>query len=192
MKAISYISTISIPLIIVIVVIYGIKEKKNVYELFIEGAKDGMNTVIQLFPTLLAIFLAIGMIRHSGILECLINSLESVSKQQVFPVEIFPLAILKPISGSASIAVGTEILKNTLTDIKIVTIFLRVPKDELQRRLENRVDRLSHEEIKLRLNRFDYEESKIGSYDYVIKNDNLEKTVSIIRNIIEQECKVDT
>jgi len=86
---------------------------------------------------------------------------------------------------------GTEILKNTLKDIKIVTIFLRVPKDELQRRLENRVDQLSHEEIKLRLNRFDYEESKIGSYDYVIKNDNLEKTVSIIRNIIEEEYKLD-
>lgn len=119
MKAISYISTISIPLIIVIVVIYGIKEKKNVYELFIEGAKDGMNTVIQLFPTLLAIFLAIGMIRHSGILECLINSLEAVSKQQMFPVEIFPLAILKPISGSASIAVGTEILKNYGVDSQI-------------------------------------------------------------------------
>ena len=84
---------------------------------------------------------------------------------------------------------GTENLKNTLTDIKIVTIFLRVPKDELQRRLENRIDRLSHEEIKLRLNRFDYEESKIGLYDYVIKNDNLEKTVSIIEKIIIEESK---
>ncbi len=86
---------------------------------------------------------------------------------------------------------GTEILKNTLKNIKVVTIFLRVPKEELQRRLENRIDQLSHEEIKLRLNRFDYEESKIYLYDYVIKNDNLEKTVSIIQRIIEEESKTE-
>ncbi len=86
---------------------------------------------------------------------------------------------------------GTENLKKILTDIKIVTIFLRVPKDELKRRLENRIDQLSHEEIKLRLNRFDYEESKIGLYDYVIKNDNLEKTVNIIKTIIEHEYSLE-
>ena len=84
---------------------------------------------------------------------------------------------------------GTEILKNTLTDIKIVTIFLRVPKEELRHRLENRVDKPSEGEIILRLNRFDYEESKIGLYDYVLKNDNLEKAVSIIQRIIEEESK---
>ncbi len=84
---------------------------------------------------------------------------------------------------------GTEKLKEVLKDmdIKVVTIFLRVPKDELKRRLENRIDKLSHEEITLRLNRFDYEESKINVYDYVMKNDNLEKAVKIIQEIIEQE-----
>lgn len=86
---------------------------------------------------------------------------------------------------------GTEELKNTLTDIKIVTIFLRVPKEELERRLENRVDQLPRDEIILRLNRFDYEESKIGNYDYVLKNDDLEKTVSIIKTIIEHEMRKD-
>ena len=45
-------------------------------------------------------------------------------------------------------------------------------------------------EIELRLNRFDYEESKIGIYDYVIKNDDLEKTVQIIMTIIENEYKL--
>lgn len=84
---------------------------------------------------------------------------------------------------------GTEKLKKILADegIKVVTIFLRVPKDELKRRLENRIDKLSHEEIKLRLNRFDYEESKMNIYDYVMKNDNLEKALSIIETIITKE-----
>ena len=84
---------------------------------------------------------------------------------------------------------GTEILKSTLKDIKIVTIFLRVPKEELRRRLENRIDKPSEGEIILRLNRFDYEESRIGLYDYVLKNEDLEKTVSIIEEIIRQEEK---
>ncbi len=86
---------------------------------------------------------------------------------------------------------GTEILKNTLKDIKIVTIFLRVPKDELRRRLENRIDKPSEGEIILRLNRFDYEESRIGLYDYVLKNEDLDKTVSIIEEIIKQEERTE-
>ena len=78
----------------------------------------------------------------------------------------------------------SRILKN---DLKIVTIFLRVPKEELQKRLEQRIDKLSIKEIQTRLNRFDFEESKIGMYDYVIKNNNLEKTVNIIMEIIKNE-----
>ena len=85
---------------------------------------------------------------------------------------------------------GTENLKKAL-DCKIVTIFLRVPKEELRRRLENRADKPDEGEIILRLNRFDYEESKIGIYDYVIKNDDLEKTVQIIMTIIRNEEKLE-
>ena len=86
---------------------------------------------------------------------------------------------------------GTEALVDLLkNDTKVVTIFLRVPKHELENRLKNRIDHLSPKEIQLRLNRFDYEESKIGIYDYVLKNDNLEKTVSIIQTIIEKEYKI--
>ena len=72
-------------------------------------------------------------------------------------------------------------------DTKIVTIFLKVPKEELRRRLESRIDKPSPKDIELRLNRLQYEESKIGIYDYVIKNNNLEKTVNIIMEIIKSE-----
>ncbi len=86
---------------------------------------------------------------------------------------------------------GVEnLLKLLKDDVKIVTIFLRVPKAELQRRLENRIDKPSLKEIQLRLNRFDYEESKIGMYDYIIKNNDLEKTVNIITTIINNEYKL--
>ena len=87
---------------------------------------------------------------------------------------------------------GTEHLKELLKqDTKVVTVFLRVPKEELRKRLEERVDKPSPAEIVLRLNRFDYEESKISSYDYVLKNDDLEKTVQIIRTVIENEQEME-
>ena len=73
----------------------------------------------------------------------------------------------------------------------MITIFLRVPKEELKKRLEARVDKPSPQEVILRLNRFDYEESKINLYDYVLKNDDLEKTVQIIKTIIENEQKME-
>lgn len=83
---------------------------------------------------------------------------------------------------------GVENLVKLLgNDTKIVTIFLKVPKEELRRRLESRIDKLSPKDIELRLNRLQYEESKIGIYDYVIKNNNLEKTVNIIMEIIKSE-----
>ena len=84
---------------------------------------------------------------------------------------------------------GTEHLQDLLkTNTKVVTIFLRVPKDELERRLKERTD--SPAEIRLRLSRFEYEESKINLYDYVLKNDDLEKTVKIVMTIIENEKKI--
>ena len=86
---------------------------------------------------------------------------------------------------------GVENLINILKqDTKVVTIFLRVPKEILVKRLENRIDKPDIKEITLRLNRFDYEESRIGMYDYVIKNNNLEKSVQIIQSIIENEYKL--
>lgn len=88
---------------------------------------------------------------------------------------------------------GTEHLKEILkNDTKVVTAFLKVPKEELKRRLENRIDKPGPDEVKLRLNRFDYEESKIGLYDYVLKNNDLEKTVQIIMTIIENEVRLET
>lgn len=86
---------------------------------------------------------------------------------------------------------GTENLVKLLkNDTRVVTIFLKVPKEVLAKRLENRMEKPDYKEITLRLNRFDYEESKIGMYDYVIKNNDLEKTISIIMEIINSELKI--
>ena len=94
--------------------------------------------------------------------------------------------------GESQLAKGTEnLIKKLGNDTKLVTIFLKVDKEELKNRLINRGDNLSEADMQLRLGRLEYEESKIGLYDYVIKNDNLEKTVQIIMTIIENEKKLE-
>lgn len=87
---------------------------------------------------------------------------------------------------------GTEnLIKLLSNETRLVTIFLKVDREELRKRLIARGDNLTEEELELRLGRLEYEESKIKLYDYVIKNDNLEKTVNIIKTIIECEKKLE-
>ena len=85
---------------------------------------------------------------------------------------------------------GTENLIKLLgRDTRIVTIFLKVGKEELKKRLFERGD--NAQDIELRLSRLDYEESKLKLYDYVLKNDDFEKTVQIIMTIIENEKRIE-
>lgn len=85
---------------------------------------------------------------------------------------------------------GTENLVNLLgNQTKIVTIFLKVSKDVLRERLEKRGD--TEDAITLRLARFDLEAEKQSNYDYIIPNNNLQKTSDIIMTIIESENKLN-
>ena len=85
---------------------------------------------------------------------------------------------------------GTEnLIKLLANDTRIVTIFLKVEKEELKRRLFERGDAIP--DIEVRLNRLEYEESKLKLYDYVLKNDELEKTVQTIMTIIENEKRIE-
>ena len=119
MTIVSYLSEIIIPFVIVFVIGYGIVEKKNVYDIFIKGAKNGVKIVIKLFPTLLAIFLAINMLRNSGVIDFIINFVKPILNILNIPVEIMSLALLRPISGTASMAVATDIIKASGVDSKI-------------------------------------------------------------------------
>ena len=119
MKIVNYISTIAVPVVIIIIVIYGIADKKKVYDIFVEGATEGMSIVIKIFPTLLGIFLAVGALRSSGLLEIITRAVSIFTNRVGFPSEVMPLAMLRPISGSASLAVATDIMKTYGVDSKI-------------------------------------------------------------------------
>ncbi len=109
---VNFISNLAMPLIILMIVLYGFLEKKEVFDKFLEGAKDGIKIVVNIFPTLIGLFLAVGALRSSGIIDIIIQCLEPILHLINFPSEIMPLAILRPISGSSSIAIATDIMKN--------------------------------------------------------------------------------
>lgn len=109
---INYFSSAAIPVFILIIVFYGLKEKVKVFDVFLDGSKEGIEIVFKLFPTLLGIFLAIGALRSSGFIDLVVNLITPFTNLLEMPSEIAPLAILRPISGSASMAVATDIMQN--------------------------------------------------------------------------------
>lgn len=123
---INYISSAAIPVMITLIILYGLKEKNNVFDTFLDGAKEGIEIVFKLFPTLVGIFLAVGALRSSGLIDFIVELLSPVVEFLKFPSEIMPLALLRPISGSASMAVAVDIMQNygvdTLTGIISSTI----------------------------------------------------------------------
>ena len=119
MQIITFLSNIAMPFIILIIICYGLIERKNVFDTFVDGAKEGLEIVFNIFPTLIGLFVAIGTLRSSGIINLIVNLLNPVLNYINFPSEIMPLALLRPISGSASIAVATDIMKNYGVDSKI-------------------------------------------------------------------------
>ena len=119
MNKINYISSAIIPIIIGIIVIFGLYEKRKVYDTFIEGAREGIDVVLNIFPTLVGIFIAIGALRSSGVLDFIINIIKPVTNLLNFPSEVLPLALLRPISGSGAMGVATDIIKNFGVDSRI-------------------------------------------------------------------------
>ena len=122
MKAINFLSSVAMPMVILLIVMYGVKEKNKVFDTFLEGAKEGIRTTLSILPTLIGLFLAIGALRSSGVLELIIKLSSPLLDIFKFPSELMPLAILRPISGSGSIAVATDIMKNCGVDSLIGNI----------------------------------------------------------------------
>ena len=119
MTIINYISSSAVPVVISLIIIYAMLEKNAVYDTFVEGAKEGIEIVIKIFPTLIGVFLAVGVLRDSGILDLVVKYIQPITDVFKIPSEIMPLALVRPISGSASIAVATDIMTKYGVDNKI-------------------------------------------------------------------------
>ncbi len=101
----------AIPFVLVSIPLYGALKRVKVYESFVEGAKGGFQMAIRIIPYLVAILVAVGMLRGAGAIDMLARGLDPVLRRIGFPVEILPLAIMRPLSGSGSMGIVTELIK---------------------------------------------------------------------------------
>ena len=96
---------------------YGLIIKKiKVYESFVDGAKDGFDIALRIIPYLVAILVAIGMFRASGAMEMFISFISPILNIIGFPPENVPLAIMRPLSGSGSLGLFTDLVNEYGTD----------------------------------------------------------------------------
>jgi len=118
-KIISFIGNSSSIVIIGTIVIFGVLEKKNVFSLFTVGVKNGAKIILELFPTLIGLFVAVGMLSSSGVIEFISDKIYSIFKNIIVFQELIPLAVLRPISGSTAMAVGMNIMQKAGVDSEI-------------------------------------------------------------------------
>jgi len=90
--------------------LYGAIKKVNVFDAFVAGAKQGFETSVSIIPYLIAMIVAIGMLRASGFFELMYIVLAPALKAIGMPPELLPLALIRPFSGSASTAVMAELI----------------------------------------------------------------------------------
>ncbi len=106
------ISKIILPIFIIVIVFYGVKKKINVYDTFLEGAKEGLQTTFSIFPAIIAMIFAINIFLDSNFLGFVIKIINPIIGNVSLPLEIIPMALLRPISGTASLAVMNDIFKS--------------------------------------------------------------------------------
>ncbi len=101
----------AIPVLLVGIPLVGILRGVKVYEVFVDGAKEGFDVAVKIIPFLVGILVAIGMFRGSGAMDLLTAALRPVMAATGFPAEVLPLAIMRTLSGSGSLALTTDLIK---------------------------------------------------------------------------------
>ncbi|CAN7339973.1 MULTISPECIES: spore maturation protein [Bacillaceae] len=108
-----WISTISlwlIPIMIGFILIYGTIKKVPTYETFVDGGKEGIKIAVSIIPFLIGMLVAITIFRESGALEFFVGLIRPALLALGIPPEIVPLAIIRPISGTAALGMMSDII----------------------------------------------------------------------------------
>lgn len=109
--ALDAISLWAMPVLLVTIPLVGLLRKVKVYDVFIEGAREGFDVGVKIIPFLVGILVAIGMFRASGAMDLLMAGLRPIVTATQFPAELVPLAILRSLTGSGSLAFTTDLIK---------------------------------------------------------------------------------
>ena len=116
MKFLLFLSDCIVPLVIFMIVFYGISKNVCVYDEFIKGSEKGMHTVVKIMPTVVGLMLATGVLRSSGVLSVLSKGIGPFTDRIGLPADLVPLAIVKMFSSSAATGLLLDIFKEYGTD----------------------------------------------------------------------------
>ena len=105
------VSAWAIPVVLALVLLVGAVRRVKVYEGFVSGAKEGFQVAVRLIPYLVAILVAVGMFRASGAMDLALSLLGPLTSRLGIPTEILPVAALRPLSGSGTLGLVTELMK---------------------------------------------------------------------------------
>lgn len=101
----------AVPTLLLAITAWGLSKGQPIYESFVEGAKEGWQTAVRLLPYLVAMLVAIQVFQHSGALAQLIKLIHPITSLVGFPSEALPLALMRPISGSGSLALLSQVFE---------------------------------------------------------------------------------
>lgn len=104
------ISDMIIPVMIAVILLNGMRKKIDVFSVFTDGAKDGLQTSFRILPALIGLMTCIGMLKASGAVDIFCTVLEPFSEKLGIPPEVLPLALFRPLSGSGSLSICQQIL----------------------------------------------------------------------------------
>ncbi len=110
-QSLAILSNWAIPFLIFVILLAAIRKKIKVYEVFVDGAKEGFEIAVMIIPYLVAILVAIGMFRASGGMEFIIRYIAPLTNKLGMPAETLSVALMRPLSGSGSLGIITELLK---------------------------------------------------------------------------------
>ena len=103
------ISDFLIPVTILFIVVFGCLQRVDIYEVFLEGAKEGLQTVIDILPTLIGLVMAVEVVRAGGLLDLMVELIRPLSNAVGFRAELAPLSIVRLVSSSAATGLLTDL-----------------------------------------------------------------------------------
>lgn len=113
-------TSLIIPLIILLIISHGLIKKIAVYNEFVDGAKEGFTIAVNIIPYLVAMLFAIAMFRASGALDFLLMLLSPLADFFGFSAEVIPMGLVRPLTGSGSVGVLAELINTHGEDSIIV------------------------------------------------------------------------
>lgn len=112
MKGVFILSDFIIPITVLVIILYGCLKKVDIYDAFIEGAKDGLKIVMDILPTLIGLMVAVAVLRAGGALDFITALLRPLANITGFPAEIVPLCLMRLVSASAANGLLMDLFQN--------------------------------------------------------------------------------